>query len=94
MRKSLDISGVDLAKPRVRALYDAIALCGGIYAATELLGVHKMHLYRCLRETVAISAEHARVLCKAGGHRIKIDEICPEAYSKLSQKELGYTVRK
>jgi len=94
MRKSLAISGMNLEEPRVRALHDAIALCGGITSASDLIGVHKMHLYRCLQQTTELAPEHARVLCKAGGHRIKIDEICPEAYSKLSQKELGYTVRK
>lgn len=94
MRKSLAISGIRLDLPHIRALHDVIALCGGIGAATDIIGVHKMHLYRCLRGSVDLDPAHARTLCKATEQRIKIDEICPEAYGKLRQTELSYTVRK
>jgi hypothetical protein len=94
MRKSLAISGMNLDNPPVRALHDAIALCGGVVSASTLIGVHKMHLYRCLQETASLEPEHARILCKESGNRIKIDEICPGAYGKLHHKELSYTVRK
>lgn len=80
------------------AVYEAIRLVGGYSKAAEICGLpHREQVRRWLMEDMTyskIKPEHARILSKACGYRVKVDEMCPEAYDKLSQKELSFPIRK